>query len=279
MTVLIAGCGDLGTEAGLRFFEAGHRVVGWRRHPLNLPAPIEGQAVDLAAALPRIPADTSIVIIATAAGERTEVAYRSAYLDVVRNVLDAIDRDDVRPDRVLFVSSTAVYGVRGGLVDERTPAHPTVATARILLETEELLHARRPDAIVLRLSGIYGPGRTRLIDQVNSGTARTPAHSQYTNRIHRDDAAEAIVQLTTRVRSPRGLYLGTDDEPAELGEVLGFLATELHRPVPPLDDSRGEPVTKRCSNALLRQTGFECAYPTYREGYRAVLAGIGTRHY
>jgi nucleoside-diphosphate-sugar epimerase len=278
MTVLIAGCGDLGTEAGLRFAGAGHRVVGWRRRPQNLLSAIEGEAVDLTTAVPAIPQDTRIVVIATAAGERTEAAYRAAYPVVVDRMLGAIERDGIRPDRVLFVSSTAVYGDHGGWVDESTPARPTAATARILFEAEQSLHERRPDAIVLRLSGIYGPGRTRLIDQVKGGTARIPAHEQYTNRIHRDDAAAAIVHLTTQVQNPERLYLGSDDEPVELGDVLGFLATELGRPVPPIGDAGGDAVTKRCSNALLRGTGFDFAYPSFREGYRAVLAGHGVRH-
>ncbi len=280
MTVLIAGCGDLGTEAGLRFAAAGHRVIGWRRRPQNLPADITGEAVDLTRELPAVPADTRIVVIATAAGERTEAAYRAGYLEVVANVLGALERDDVRPERILFVSSTAVYGGFGGApVDELTPAEPATATARVLLEAEELLHARCPDAVVLRLAGIYGPGRTMLIDQVRNATARIPEQAQYTNRIHRDDAAAAIVHLTTAVPTPGAVYLGTDDSPAELGDVLSFLAGELGRPQPPAGagGSVGR-ANKRCSNALLRATGFEFAYPSYREGYRAVLAGHGLRH-
>ncbi|MCQ2001540.1 SDR family oxidoreductase [Arthrobacter zhaoxinii] len=281
MTVLIAGCGDLGTEAGLRFAAAGFSVLGWRRSPEKLPQEITGQAGDLAAGdLPRIPADTDVVVIAVAAGSRTEEAYRAAYVTGTSNVLDALDRDGVQPRRILFVSSTAVYGdADGGEVDEETPTAPASATGAVIREAEQLLHARRPDAVVLRLSGIYGPGRTRLIDSVTSGTAVVPDGSQLTNRIHRDDAAAAIVHLTTRVSDPAPLYVGVDMEPVELAEVLGFLAAELGRELPPEGDtssSRGG--NRRLSNRRLLGTGFEFAYPTYREGYRAVLAGAGVRH-
>ncbi len=290
MTVLIAGCGDLGTEAGLRFAAAGHRVIGWRRSPEKLPAQLEGAAVDLTGPLPAIPADTEIVVMATAAAERTEAAYRSAYVDALANLLDAMERDGVRPRRVLFVSSTAVYGENdGGEVDENTPARPSSATGRILREAEELLHARLPSAIVLRLGGIYGPGRTRLIDQVRQGTAVMPDPPRLTNRIHRDDAAAAIVHLTTTVEVPEQIYLGVDSEPAELGEVLRFLAAELDVPEPSSGataasggaskargDSRGG--DKRCSNSRLLATGFRFRFPSFREGYRAVLAGEGVRH-
>jgi hypothetical protein len=100
------------------------------------------------------------------------------------------------------------------------------------------------------------------------------------------------------------LYLGVDDEPAELGDVLGFLATELGLPQPASESDRvsdggagastsnggaanaaaargGEPSrggNKRVSNGLLRSTGFELHYPSFRDGYRAILAGVGVRH-
>ena len=92
--------------------------------------------------------------------------------------------------------------------------------------------------MVLRLGGIYGPGRTRLIDQVRGGSAVIPAASRFTNRIHRDDAAAAIVHLCTMDAVPGPVYLGVDNEPAELGEVLGFLAAELGLPQPASESDR-----------------------------------------
>lgn len=285
MTVLIAGCGDLGTEAGLRFAAAGHRVVGWRRSPEKLPPEIEGVEANLASAgLPPIPADTIAVVVAVAADSPTEDAYRAAYVDGLERVLNALKRDAVAPRRVLFVSSTAVYGdAGGGWVDESTTAASGGYSGRILREAEELLHGQfhgtETRGIVLRLGGIYGPARTRLIDQVRGGSAVVPDQPRYTNRIHRDDAAAAIVHLMTLKSMPSPTYVGVDNYPAELGEVLRFLASELGVPEPPAGPA-GEPRggNKRCSNALLRSTGFEFAFPSFREGYREVLAGTGVRH-
>ena len=278
-TVLIAGCGDLGTEAGLRFAAAGYRVVGWRRSAGKLPAEIQGVPADLTGELPPIPADTRIVVLATAADGRTEDAYRAAYLTATGNVLDALDRDGVDA-HVLLVSSTAVYGGDDGeWLDESTPVAPGTATATILASTEELLLSRRPNTTILRLSGIYGPGRTRLIDQLTAGTAVVPSEVQWTNRIHRDDAAEAIVHLTTRVSDPRRVYIGVDHEPASQGDVLTYLAAEMGLPTPPVGpSSSSRSGGKRLSNALLRSTGFTFTYPTFREGYLAVLRGDGVRH-
>ena len=303
MTVLLAGCGDLGTEAGLRFAAAGHRVVGWRRSPEKLPAVIEGFAADLTRGeLPPVPADATAVVVAVAADSPTEEAYRAAYVDGLARVLDAVRASGAPVRRVLFVSSTAVYGdAGGGWVDETTAPNPGGFSGRIILEAEQLLADRLRGTgiapVVLRLGGIYGPGRTRLIDMVRGGKTTLPAGSKLTNRIHRDDAAAAIVHLCTMEADPAPLYLGVDNEPAEMADVLTFLAAELGLPAPQPEDrddagrtgsdrptparSSGEPSrggNKKVSNALLRGTGLEFTYPSYREGYRAVLAGVGVRH-
>jgi nucleoside-diphosphate-sugar epimerase len=285
VTILLAGCGDLGTEAGLRFAAAGHRVVGWRRSPDKLPSEIEGVAADLSGtSLPLVPADTTAVVVAVAADSPTESAYRAAYVDGLAHVLDALDRDGVTPRRVLFVSSPAVYGdAGGGWVDERTTAAPGGFSGRVLLEAEELLLSRArglgSTPVVLRLGGIYGPGRTRLIDQVRNGSAVIPDEPRYTNRIHRDDAAAAMVHLASEVADPAPVYVGVDNDPADLGDVLRFLAAEMGYPEPPTGpagEARGG--NKRCSNGLLRGSGLNLIYPSFREGYRAVLAGTGVRH-
>lgn len=287
MTVLIAGCGDLGTEAGLRFAAAGHDVVGLRRSPGKLPAEIRGVYADLSTELPDLPPDVDIVVVAIAADASTEEAYRAAYLDGVRNVLDALERQSIQPRRILFVSSTAVYKDSGGaVVDESTPTEPTRFSGKVLVEAENLLFARTrgttTQPVSLRLGGIYGPGRTRLIDQVRSGKAVIPAQPRHTNRVHRDDAAAMIVHLTTMEAAPDSVYVGVDDVAAEMGDVLRFLAAELGCPEPttavPGDASDAGPGDKRCSNARLRATGFDLTFPTYKEGYRALLAGEGVRH-
>lgn len=293
MTVLIAGCGDLGTEVGLRFARLGHTVVGLRRNATMLPAEIFGQAVDLSTTKPVIPGDTEFVVVAISAGSPTVEAYRAAYLKGLGNLLDALATHDensagVTHRRVLLVSSTAVYDVNdGSRVDEQTPANAKPGTDSIVLDAERMLHQRLPTATVLRLAGIYGPGRERLIDQVRGG-AQLSAQSRHTNRIHRDDAAAAIVHLLLRPEPPAPLYLGVDNAPVTANEVVTFLAAELGLPAPTLKPkpAPSEPETresqrggdKLLSNQLLLQTGFTFSYPSYREGYRALLAGIGTRH-
>ena len=280
MNLLIAGCGDLGTELGLLAAAAGHRVHGLRRSPELLPEPIVGLPGDLTRPLAGLPSDTDLLVYAAAPGERTPAAYRETYVDGPERVLSALDVAGARVERVLFVASTAVYGVAdGSWVDETTPTEPTSTTGPLLVEAERRLWGRRPDAISLRLAGVYGPGRTRLVDQVREGRAVIPEPPVHTNRMHRDDAARAILHLLTSVDEPATCYLGVDDDPADRGEVLRFLADELGVPHPPTGpDQRSRGGDKRCRNARLRGTGFTLEYPTYREGYRAILAGRGVRH-
>lgn len=283
MSVLIAGCGDLGTEAGLRFVAAGHHVTGWRRSPDRLPRTIEGVAADLRTAAPRVPADTEILVVALAADGHDEATYRAAYVDGTARVLDALDRDGVTPRRALFVSSTAVYGSLSGDVDEESPTVPTAFNGSVMLEAEELflerLAATATRASVLRLGGIYGPGRTRLLDLVHSGTATIPTPDRRTARIHRDDAASAIVHLATMQARTDHSYLVVDDAPAPYGEVVRWLAAAMDAPEPRQAErpsARG--ADRACSNARLRSTGWTPTFPTYAEGYRSVLNGQGVRH-
>jgi nucleoside-diphosphate-sugar epimerase len=129
---------------------------------------------------------------------------------------------------------------------------------------------------VLRLAGIYGPGRTRLIDSVRDGTARRTAEIEQTNRIHREDCVGAIEHLLTHPR-PESIYLGVDHEPVSKNAVLEYLAARLGVPPPAVEPSppararhgRGH---KRCDGAKLRASGYRFIYPTFREGYDALLA-------
>lgn len=278
MSVVIAGCGDLGTEIGLRLAEQGHEVVGLRRHAERVPAPLTGLPVDLRTEVPQLPGDVELLVVATAADGRTPEDYRAAYVDGLRNLLTGVLEAGALPRRALLISSTAVCGDGDGEeVTEDDPPAPATPTAEVLLEAEEIFHEHFPHGTVLRLAGIYGPGRTRLIDRARAGAA---AGAAWTNRIHRDDAAAAAVHLLTMAAQPLTLYLGVDDEPARERDVLAFLAEQLGAPppedVPEADAPRRG--SKRLSNRRLRASGFALRHPTYREGYRAVLAGEGERH-
>jgi nucleoside-diphosphate-sugar epimerase len=223
-------------------------------------------AADLSRGEPDLPPlDLGLLLVALTARPRTEESYRATYVDGMLRALDALDRQDARPRRAVLVSSTAVHADTDEVVTEDTPPDPRDGPARVLLEAERRFLDRLPGGTVLRLSGLYGPGRPRMVDQVLEGAVDDL--ERWTNRIHRADAASAAVHLLTAVDDPAPLYLGTDDEPALRGDVAAHLAAQLGVEAPgPRDPSRAH--GKRLSNARLRATGWVPQYPTYREGYR-----------
>ncbi|NYE36014.1 nucleoside-diphosphate-sugar epimerase [Nocardioides cavernae] len=262
--VLLVGAGDLGAAVGLRLADLGHGVLALRRNADLVPAPLIGRSVDLSAGAPDL-ADVSprLVVVALTARPRTEDAYRATYVDGMSRALDALVE---APERAVLVSSTAVQpsSERPDVEDETTPASPGDGPGRMLVAAEEAFHARVPHGTVLRLSGLYGGSSTRLLDKVREGRVDDP--HRWTNRIHRTDAAAAVVHLLTMAGQPEHLYLGTDDEPAQMGDVAAHLASLLGAPAPPAADP-AQGFGKRLSNARLRSTGWEPTLPTYREGY------------
>jgi nucleoside-diphosphate-sugar epimerase len=278
MRVLIAGCGYVGTELGIRLAGEGLRVWGLRRSPGVLPPSIRPLVCDLLgdrleALLPPV----DLVVYAVSADGSGEEAYEGAYVTGPARLLKALDSVQSPVDRVIFVSSTRVYGdAKGEWVDEETPCVPEDFRGRLLLEGESTVLSGAFPGVVLRLGGIYGPGRTRLLDQVRKGEARCPGDGPvWSNRIHRDDAAGALAHLL-RIPDPAPVYLGVDDEPTPLCKVYRELAGMLGAPEPGVDPGlTRDRSNKRCSNRRLRESGYRFQYPTFREGYRSILAETG----
>lgn len=277
--VLIAGCGDVGSALARGLAADGDEVLGLRRDPSGLGDPIRPVAADLrdpgsltatVADLPPLDA----VVVAVTADERTSSAYRETYLDGTNNLGAALQQAGNHPARWVFTSSTAVYGVRdGSWVGADTEPAPRSATGEVILAAEQALRSLADEPVVVRPAGIYGPGRTRLIDRVRRGEATYPAVPQYTNRIHRDDCAAALDHVLS-LDSPAPVYTAADHEPAEKGMVLRWLADRLDAPEPreiPGEGRRGR--NKRVGNERLAASGLRLRYPTFREGYAAVLAG------
>lgn len=264
---LLIGFGALGSDVGHRLVDLGHTVTAVRRRADQVPAPLRGVGVDLTREGPDLSGvRPDLLVVALTARPRTEESYRSTYVDGMLRALDALPAE---PRRAVLVSSTAVYGDVGPeqLSDEDTPPRPSDGPGRVLLEAEERFLDRLGAGTVLRLSGLYGHGGRRLLDQVREGRVTDP--DRWTNRLHRDDAASAVVHLLRREETPERLYLGTDDEPVRLGDVAAFLAPRLGA-APPPRPSGGPGHGKRLSNARLRSSGWVPTYPTFREGYADV---------
>jgi nucleoside-diphosphate-sugar epimerase len=277
--VLIAGCGYVGSALGRRLCDAECEVFGLRRTTVGLADGILPVAADLSesATLRAIPSRLDAVVYTAAADGFSEAAYNAAYVQGLRNLLHALAEQEQSPRRILFTSSTAVYGQNEGeWVDEMSPTEPQGFAGRCLLEGERLLLTCRYPSLVVRLGGVYGPGRTRLIESVRSGTARLrEGPPRYTNRIHRDDCAGVLAHLLG-LAAPKPMYLGVDCEPADEAVVLGWLAERLGVSPPQSGTGRGTPNgrsrgNKRATNDRLLASGYRFLFPTFREGYGALL--------
>ena len=281
---MIAGCGYVGTELAVRLVEEGHEVFALRRSEAAPVAGVTWLRIDLTDidALRGLPPGIDLVCYSASAGGSDDRAYRSAYVDGLRYLLAALDGHPVR--RIVFTSSTGVYAQSAGeWVDEQSAAEPTHFSGKRLLEGEHLALHSRFEATVVRFAGIYGPGRTRLVDSVRRGDAVIPSGTPvYSNRIHRDDCAGVIRHLLFLDRV-EDLYLGCDDEPTETGAMLGWLAGELGVPPPRVEavadagHRYGRSANKRVRNARLLASGYRFRYPTFREGYRSVIAASASR--
>lgn len=280
--ILLAGCGDVGERVGRRLIAQGDAVWALRRHPPSHDdSGIQWLAADLTetASLRSLPVGITQMVYLPTPDRRDESAYRSVFVDGLRHVLEALDHHDLDQRalrRVVFVSSSAVYGDhQGDWVDESTPEQPYGFNGEVLLAAEQLL-ALQPmtslTPIVLRLAGLYGPGRAQLFERLRAGKASVPRTStHWANRIHSEDAAAAIVHLL-QLPNPLPLYIGADDTPLPIDVLYDALAQMLDV-APPADGSPPAGIgSKRLSSARLRESGFVAQWPDSRMGYAALLA-------
>lgn len=283
LSALIVGCGDVGGRLALQLLTSGWHVSGLRRSIDQLPEGVQPVAADLTDA--QIPAAwperaPDYLVYCVAASQHDEAGYKAAYVDGLRNVLSWLQARGQQPRRLLFVSSSSVFAQQDGQwVDETAPTEPTGYSGKIMLDAERLAHDSGIPASVVRLTGIYGPGREWLLSQVRQGYRVAQQPPLYGNRIHAEDAASLLAYLLDA--DARGItledcYIGVDDDPAPLADVVAWLREYLG--VTEWSDEQRVRRTgsKRCSNARARALGWAPVYPSYKEGYAAILRRGGS---
>ena len=276
--ILIFGCGNLGTAIATRLFKTGHTPTGVRKSSQLLPHSMQTIQADVTqinslAALENL--SPNIIIYCVSAGGASDAQYQAAYVQGLKNVLTT-QLNNTALQHVFFVSSTRVYGqITDEILDENMPAIPADFGGERLLEAESLLNNIPCKSTSMRLSGIYGPDRLYLVN-MSKDFAKWPQDNHWSNRIHRDDAANFIAFLADKVANNQTVadcYIVTDDMPTQQYEVLVWLANQqkidtASIKAPPAQGG------KRLSNKRLRDTGFELQYPNYKVGYSSVIQNL-----
>jgi nucleoside-diphosphate-sugar epimerase len=293
MRKLIVGCGYLGRRVARLWRDAGDDVVALTRsaeHARELTTegiePLLGDVTD-PATLSALPA-AEIVLYAVGFDRHSGKSQREVYVAGLENVLRQIAP---RVGRFLYVSSTSVYGQTAGEeIDERSVCLPTQPNGEVCLEAEQVVWRYFPKsaegaglqaANVLRLSGIYGPGRLlSRVAALQAGEPLTGNPDAYLNLIHVDDAAASVLACETRGRAAE-TYLVSDDQPIRRREYFELLARLSGAPRPRFAPSSAEDtgtarLNKRCCNRKLHEElQVRLAYPTIESGLPHALSATG----
>lgn len=275
--ILLAGCGNLGGAIATQLLHSGANVFGLRRRTDQLPQGITPVAADLtqpASLKNALPPDLNQVIYCLTPSDYNEQGYHAAYVTSLQNLL--VELQGQAPSRLFFISSTGVYGQDdNNWVDEESPTQPSGFSGQQVLLGEQTALAGNIPATVVRFSGIYGPSRQGFLQAVIEGQLNPPAHSNYSNRIHEQDAVRTIVHLSTMAAAGGTLqscYLASDCEPVRLDKVVQWIHQQADCKAP-IDNARsgGRAGSKLCSNKRLLETGFQFRYPDFRAGYRELI--------
>ncbi|MCD8522317.1 MAG: SDR family oxidoreductase [Saccharospirillaceae bacterium] len=278
--ILIVGAGDIGGNLAQQLQAGGHQVWGVRRSDKPIGEGIGLIQADVADAetLQSLPEDLDILVYSVASPVFSKEGYHDYYYKGLRNVLRALKGQKLK--RAFFVSSSSVYHqMQGEWVDETTETKPTSFAGKEMLAAEQALLNDKLPGTVVRFTGIYGPGRTRMIEQARQGSHCDPEPPVWTNRIHRDDCLGVLQWLIERALADKPLddiYLATDDEPATLFDVLEWMKDRIGDVEPDHDvPEASRRANRRCSNKRLRELGYDFKFSNYREGYDQLLTEMG----
>lgn len=289
--LVIFGCGYVGTALARAALAAGARVEALTRNPdkaadLRALGLANVVVADLAAdgwhaKIPPAP-DFAVDCVSSGGPEN----YRQSYVGGMQSILAWAAKGPAPIGTLAYTSSTAVYPQGGGaVVDEEAEAPGSTPNGAIIRESEILLQQAAVTAVrrhfILRLAGIYGPGRHHLLDQLREGRPVLGGSGEHRlNLVHRDDIVAAILAcLGASAATGSGIFNVADTTPAPRHEVVGWLAAKLGRPAPGFDGSTtsrrgGAPMPDRAisSARITRVLGWHPRFPDYRAGFENILS-------
>lgn len=276
--LLLIGCGDLPSRLIKKLDLSQWHISGLRRSEIALSdvRMTYGDATDPQIIESLISKQPNQIIICLTPDSRDVEAYINTYLRTAELVSRSAQK--LAPQcHLIFISSTSVYGQNSGQeVNESSPTQPNRESAQILLQAEKEIIASNNPYSIIRFSGIYGPGRERLIHKVRSGKFANSNEASWTNRIHSEDCTLVMAHLLNQFsesKSGSGILIGSDMQPVLNTEVESWLARELNVSAP-ISAPSLSPSGKRCSNTKLLNSGYLFTYPNYQSGYSAVMQNL-----
>jgi len=275
LKILFAGCGDIGSRSASRL-AADFDCFGLKRNPQSLAdfiSPLAGSMSDLDFMVEVLNQGFDILVATLTPDGFTPEAYQRAYVDSAKTLATAMTLATAVPKLVIWVSSTSVYGnCNGGWVNEQSPTKALSFSGKLLLEAEQQIAGLSCATVIVRFSGIYGPGRTRMLDQIIAGRGRPAEPQQWSNRIYSEDCAGVLAHLVRAFEAGKvleSLYIATDSAPVTQHDLRIWLAQQLK--VQLEDEIVEQKAIRRCSNQRLLDSGYEFLYPSYKEGYQSLI--------
>ena len=299
-TILMIGLGKIGLPVAKQLAAQGHCVIGVSRSmptdlafcsPMTAKLPPDNDHL-YQKNLHFVASDARALIIAQLSQWTSQInqiciivspdtlslqGYRDSYYAIAEHV---VRLGDHLPNlkRVVFISSTGVYGQNAGeIIDINTPVSaPTTATSQVILQTEQLLQQHFEDkSVIIRPSGIYGQSRLRLLTMATQLAAQSPnmtsdyPSNTWTNRIMDIDLVSIIVKVTNTGETVP-VYLATDNAPVPLYTVLNYLATAqgLNLSLPCMEPTTGKRIINNLPTTWLN-------YPDWQSGYQHILSALG----
>ena len=289
--IIIFGCGYIGTSFAMRAMSLGAQVTALTHNSIQAQK-LKGQGVEtVVAELRETGWHTQLVgkfdfaLNCVGSSSRDIKGYQESYLEGMRSIMVWSRSNAI--GTFLYTSSTSVYPQNHGeLVDELASKDGIREEARILLDTEKVLmdevvsYGNISRYFILRLSGIYGPTRHYLLDQIRSGEVSTSLDC-YLNIIHQEDVVSAIEAcFAASAKQESAIYNCSDNHPALKRDVIEWVCKLYSIQLPKMNADAsskrklGALNRKICSQRLINVIGWKPRYSSYKEGYKAIIESL-----
>ncbi len=286
MTKLVIGCGYLGCRVARKWLQQGEQVTVVTRSKERAerlrkegfcPVVADVTNSDSLKVLP----GAGTLLHAVGYDRQAASPRRAVVVDGLQNVMETLSSSI---DRLIFISSTGVMGGHhGDWVNEATSCDPQREAGRCGLEAETLLQGHRlgSRSLILRLAGLYGPGRLPKLADVRAGGPVAAPEGAWLNLIHVDDAVRVILEAERRAMPP-DLYLVSDGQPtrhrqfySEMAQQLGLGPPDFSAPHPGSRGAAAASGNKRVSNQkMLHRLSFQLEFPDFCEGLASICAEL-----